>query len=125
MPRIPTGRDNHGCEIIDTENGKELWVIGGYGDGHCFDSVEIFNFDTMQWSTGTPLPGPRAGLSTTVIDNNILVIGGSDDNFAHSVIWEWSAKFNRWTQSDVELDGPRSFFGATLVDERSGATCSL
>ena len=27
---LPTPRDNLGCEVIDTANGKELIVFGGY-----------------------------------------------------------------------------------------------
>lgn len=127
MPDIPTGRYNHGCEIIDTENGEELWVIGGYNSRdfyYALDSVEVYNFELRQWSTGVPLPGKRTGLSTVVVDNNIIVIGGEDGDNVQSNIWEWNPASNNWKESEVGLDGPRSFFGAILVDERSGVTCT-
>ena len=118
MPSIPTSRYDHGCEIVETANGNELWLLGGVFS----DSVEIFNFDSFRWSIGTPLPGPRAGLSTVVI-NNIIFMGGSDEDHAHSNIWEWNPNSNSWDEREIGLDGPRSFFGAALVDERSGVVC--
>ena len=124
MPDMPTGRDNHRCEIIETENGKELWVMGGYRDGEYFDDVEIFKFNSMQWSTGVRLPGPRDGHSTAVVENNIIVIGGQNSMNALDSILKWNPELNDWEYLELGLDGPRSFFGATLVDERSGVTCS-
>lgn len=120
MPDLPNGHSEHGCEIIDTSNGKELWLVGGIH----LDSVDIFNFDSMTWSTGIPLPAIRWGLSTVVVENNIIVIGGKDENYSHSTIWEWNPDSNSWNERYIGLDGPRSFFGATLVDERSGVVCN-
>lgn len=123
MPDIPTGRGDHGCDIIETENGKELWVTGGYRDGEFFNVVEIFNFNSMQWSAGVGLPGPRDGHSTAVVDNNIIIIGGQGSSFTVDVILDWNPESNNWEKREVGLDGPRAFFGATLVDERSGVIC--
>ena len=125
MPDIPAGRDNHGCEIIDTANGQELWVVGGYSSGNTYyDSVDVFNFGSGQWSQGVPLPSPRAGLSTVVIDNNIVVFGGQDSQEVLSSILEWTPESSSWERQDTGLDGPRSFFAAILVDERSGLNCN-
>lgn len=126
MPRLPTGRFNHRCEIIDTENGKELWVIGGITFLGVTESVDIFNFNTQTWSTGVPLPEPRDGFSTVVVDNKIVVMGGQKRLIGVTVsrILEWSPPVNNWVELDVRLDGPRDYFGATLVDERSGVVCT-
>ena len=124
MPDVPNGRDNLGCEIIETANGKELWVIGGYNAGYYFGLVDIFNFADMQWSTGVPLPNARAGFATVVVDNNIVVIGGNDGINAMSSILEWNPESNSWQELNDGLDGPRTNFGATLVDERSGVSCT-
>ena len=124
MPDLPEALHEHGCEIIETERGQELWVMGGVQGGYVSASVYTFNFDTRQWSTGVPLPRPRAGFSTVVIDNSILVIGGEDKFDAYPTIFAWNHVSNEWEEREAGLSGPRSYFGATLVDERSGISCT-
>ena len=83
---MPTSRSEMQA---DTVNG-EIYVIGGAiggSIGQPYSTVsmtEIYNPATDSWSTGASMPYSVSQAASAVINNNIYVIGGQDDNSATS-----------------------------------------
>lgn len=58
-------------------NGK-IYAIGGYNNDHDFlDTEEEYDPSTNQWQSQAPMPTPRGGLATVMVDGKIYAIGGS------------------------------------------------
>jgi hypothetical protein len=77
LPPLPTPRTALGAVRLRSK----IYAIGGQDCvslfcGHTLDVVEIYDLATGRWTTGTPLPEPRAAFATAVIDGKIYVIGG-------------------------------------------------
>ena len=122
MPENGTPRWQAGCEIIETEKGKELWVMGGWrGQKIDVDVVEIFKLNRRLWFTGTALPGPMSHFATIVVNNQILVLGGWNGNDTLSSILVWDS--TSWEELEGGLAGPRQSFAAVHIDERAGDIC--
>ena len=122
MPDLVSSRYYHGCAVVNTEHGKELWLVGGFSGPH-LDSVHIFDFTSSEWRVGVPMPQPRKGPATVVVDNKVVVIGGSPFNGEYlSSILEWNPDSNSWLESTARLSKSRGFAAATLVND-SGANC--
>jgi N-acetylneuraminic acid mutarotase len=66
---------------------NEIYVIGGWtyddnGDFVVTNSVWIYNPETDIWRTSTSTPLPVSTCGTTIVDNNIYLMGGfRDDSF--------------------------------------------
>jgi len=54
----------------------EIWTAGGFNRG-TLDVVEIFNPFTDTWRSGPKLTRGRWYLTMEVLDNNLVVFGGS------------------------------------------------
>jgi N-acetylneuraminic acid mutarotase len=85
LPDAPRPRDHVAVAVA----GDKLYVAGGrnssWKDGKNFSltiaPVDVFNFTTNQWSTlPNDLPTPRAGNSTVIVGNHLLIIGGEYAN---------------------------------------------
>jgi len=57
---------------------REIYAIGGFDGEKALETVEKYDVDADTWSFAPPLPnGPCMGGATVVVDEHILVIGGS------------------------------------------------
>ena len=65
-----------------TASGYEgmLIITGGKGDPNTLSSTEIFNSKNGQWYTCSDLPEPHHTLKSVIVDNNLCVLGGIDQN---------------------------------------------
>ncbi len=81
LPDAPHARDHFQAAVV----GTKLYAAGGrrssYNTGQTFTltvpDVDVYDFTTGQWSTlANPIPTQRAGTSTVVLDNEVIVIGG-------------------------------------------------
>jgi len=95
-------RYDHACAVYkDTEDRKVLLVSGGFGkDDSYLSSTEVAVYtggSQLEWrevETGN-LPSPRSGLRAVLVDNNIFVTGGRDEeynNFASVLSWDPSTE---------------------------------
>lgn len=74
-----------------------IYALGGLSGAAYLDSVEMAQIDSggrlSEWRFTTPLPSPREGATSFVLNGNIYLIGGSNrSGFQNSVAY---ATFNR------------------------------
>ncbi|NDK55802.1 malectin domain-containing carbohydrate-binding protein [Pontibacter fetidus] len=83
MPDAPRARDHFHAAIVH----NKLYLAGGrrssYGTGETFSltvpEVDVFDFATGTWQTlpaASNIPTPRAGTTTAVLGEEVIVIGG-------------------------------------------------
>jgi N-acetylneuraminic acid mutarotase len=79
MPPMNLARGAAGTAVI----GDKLYVAGGapktFGvsaKGSPYGSMEIFNFETEEWSRGPDMPMPRHHLVAAGLDGKLYVVGG-------------------------------------------------
>lgn len=78
QPNVP--RSELAGVAADDGTGLKHYAIGGRGPlcpptGVC-DAVEIYDPATATWTTGAPMPTPRAGLGAAAIGSLVYVVGG-------------------------------------------------
>ncbi len=137
---MPVKRILHGAEGI---NGK-LYVVGGQysfyrnADGLIKDwltqcaAVSVYTPATNSWSQKSKMPTPRTGVVTAVLNDEIWVMGGTEDpNPGEDGSKKFSNKVEIYTPSTNSwrtgppLPGPRVRHAATALDGRvyiSGGT---
>jgi N-acetylneuraminic acid mutarotase len=76
LPNMPTGRNHLAVGPI---NGK-IYVAGGrFGAGFTSEMtavLEVYDPSTGMWSTNAPMPVPRGGCNSIVVDGYFFVFGG-------------------------------------------------
>jgi N-acetylneuraminic acid mutarotase len=58
---------------------KRIYVIGGWNglEIHGSNMTQIYDPETDEWSSGSPMPTPRDGMGIAVVNDILYVIGGS------------------------------------------------
>lgn len=69
---LPTARGGFGVAVL----GTEIFVIGGEGGGHTFNTVEAYDTDANTWRTIFSMPTSRHGIEAAVCNGNIYVADG-------------------------------------------------
>ncbi len=97
-------------------NGK-IYAIGGtpsmYGIDPPFAIVEEYDPATNTWTKKAPMPTPRWGLGTSVVNGKIYAIGGLDTML---IIEEYDPATNTWTKKTKKDPMPTPRWGlATSV----------
>ena len=69
--------------------GKEwLIAVGGLNNEHrCLPKVEILSIDAEKWFQGAPLPLPAEKMTTTIIGNTVVLLGGAGDRRFHKRVF--------------------------------------
>jgi N-acetylneuraminic acid mutarotase len=82
---IPVGVTNAGAGAITGANVLEaIYVVGGSDAGAQLNGQiinQVYSVETDSWSMGEPMPLDKAGLSATVVNNTLFVIGGGHNIF--------------------------------------------
>jgi N-acetylneuraminic acid mutarotase len=105
LPEAPRPRDHVQVAVLD----KKLYVAGGRLSTAKIDQVlnrtikevDVYDFKSGKWSTldeTNNLPTLRAGNTTVVFDNKILVIGGESDahEAAHNEVEAFNPQTQKW-----------------------------
>lgn len=60
--------------------GDMLYVLGGFKvvSNQPTDEVHVYNLQTQQWNTASPMPNARGGHAAVVLDGRIHLIGGGN-----------------------------------------------
>ena len=58
---------------------NHIIVVGGLTMKRILSSVEILDAESRRWYTAEPLPCPRYGLKSTILDHTLHLMGGRDD----------------------------------------------
>jgi hypothetical protein len=122
LPDAPHSRDHINVAVDD----NRLFIAGGRRSfakiNQTFSltepTVDIFNFKSREWTTlGTSqnIPTPRAGCSTVLYDEKLLVIGGESDlqETAHQNVESLNTKTLTWESFPSLITG-RHGTSATL-----------
>lgn len=121
LPDAPHARDHFEAVVFD----DKLYCIGGRKSSgvtkHVFDLtvpyVDVYDFNTGKWKTlNTMIPTERAGASTIVVGDEIIVIGGeSKQPLAHNECEAYNPETNIW-RTFPRLCIPRHGTTAVIVD---------
>lgn len=132
LPKLNTGRWNHGCGYYVREEEVILVVAGGTGEEfEPLTSTEVLILgDWTEWQFAADLPGPKEYLSSARVGNSIYLSGGEsvylpemqDYEDRHSIlVWEPDEEeedevVGVWAEAG-KLRVARNFHGMTAVPE--------
>lgn len=130
----PTGRllqpPRYGHSVVQAPIGQVM-IIGGDSAAGVLESVELFDPATQLLTSGPPLPASRAFQTATVVGEELILIGGADDDALASDVLHLSLDGESLAFSLVakaKLPTPRARHQATaLPDGRimiSGGCCN-
>ena len=93
-------------------------MTGGQSANGVLQSTEILDLDTMQWSAGPNLPGPRYDAASVPYKNTFLVVGGKDGGHAvQDTIFEFDPETGDWITRIEQMTLKRSLFAAFMVPD--------
>ncbi|KAK2147891.1 hypothetical protein LSH36_530g01007 [Paralvinella palmiformis] len=99
-----------------------VYAIGGkslYPQGDPLPTVECFSIEKNRWEYGADLPVALCHHHAFSYKKSIIVVGGdSTDGLVSDVIYQYFPSCNMWERYPVQLENPRTEFGATLVDDK-------
>ncbi len=122
-PGFPTALTHNGVVVID----GEAWLIGGRIGRHPGDvsnQVVIFDLETYAWRDGPELPVPFAGGGAAVVDKQIHVFGGLDDEARCDVetylVYDLNSPGNGWQDHTDTSPFPlaRNHFATAVLDDQ-------
>ena len=116
----PNKRDHASGVVV----GDKLYVAGGRMTDlpNAWDKpvlpVDIYDFETGEWSGGTSMPTARAGAANTAIGNEIIVAGGeiTGTDSAVSRVEAYNTVTNTWRQLADMKTGRHGVSAAVLGD---------
>lgn len=83
------------------------------------DELDIYDFAKGTWTTAQRLPTPRAGTTTVMFKNKILVIGGESikHEAAHNEVEAFNPKSGQWETWSPLLQGRHGMQAVTLGEK--------
>jgi N-acetylneuraminic acid mutarotase len=115
---MPTSRDH----LASAKIHNKIFVIGGrqpWG-GPLFkdlDKNEMYDPQKDAWTTLTPLPTNRSGLSAASADNKIFVFGGESIRQTFNVTEKYDPITNSWTK-EPSMPSARHGLAAVAIDNK-------
>jgi N-acetylneuraminic acid mutarotase len=115
---LPTPRNSLSTSVV---NGR-IYAIGGGTSPYPWPSVvptlEEYNPGTNTWTKKTDMPTARAGLTSSVVDGLIYVLGGTPDTSSQlSTVEVYNPVTDTWTKQ-ADMPTPRNFLSTSVVDGR-------
>jgi hypothetical protein len=95
----------------------KIYIIGGTSGPDIFDNVEVYDPSTDSWESKSPLPDPRWGHSSDVVEGKIYVMGGClpETGDAANTIEVYDPSLNEW-ESVGNMPTGRIGFGSCVVN---------
>ncbi|XP_074372501.1 uncharacterized protein LOC141713127 isoform X2 [Apium graveolens] len=113
----PGKRWGHTCNSI--RGGRYLYVFGGYGKDNCrSNQIHIFDTANRTWSEPVvhgELPKPRDSHSCTVVEDNLLIFGGTDGTNPLKDLHIFYTSSKGWKSPCIRGEGPVAREGHTAV----------
>ncbi|MER2491773.1 Kelch repeat-containing protein [Catenovulum sediminis] len=131
LPDAPRARDHFQAGLI----GEQIYLVGGRRTSKATNQifsllvmpVDVYDIKSKTWRTlpaKNNLPTGRAGTSTLVVGDNLIVLGGESDRpgVAHNEIEAYNIKSEQWRTLPNMLQG-RHGSGAILYDNAIWTCC--
>jgi len=113
-PPMTVARSDAAVAVLD----GEVYVIGGRTTtGQPLDVVEKFNPETSQWSAVESLDDERYAASAVLFEDQILLMGGSEDDGATDDVEVYDPSEDDWESFD-DLEDDRTGLGSVVLDGR-------
>ena len=96
LPDMPRARDHFQAQVV----GGRLFAIGGRDTdvGATLSENDAFDFSEKKWVTGlAPMPTPRAGYGSAVVDGRIVLLGGERPERTNAEVEAYDPKSDRWS----------------------------
>jgi N-acetylneuraminic acid mutarotase len=80
--------------------GNRLYVVGGFRavTNVPTDEVQVYDLQTQQWNTASPLPNPRGGHVAVVFDDKIHIFGGGNSVSTIADHSQYDPKTDAWKE---------------------------
>ncbi|MFA5365294.1 MAG: hypothetical protein WC325_08970 [Candidatus Bathyarchaeia archaeon] len=78
---MPTGVDSAGTGVLEVNETKRIYVVGGKQNLDAVNLTQIYDPTTDTWTLGTPMPTARYSFGVAVLNNTLYAIGGREGWF--------------------------------------------
>ncbi|WP_424494854.1 Kelch repeat-containing protein [Salinimicrobium sp. GXAS 041] len=102
LPNAPVARDHFHAAVIN----KKLYVAGGRRSGSVegngfagtVSETNVYDFNSQKWEILPNIPTPRAGATTAVLNDKLIILGGESDlqEKAHGEIELYDPSSKNW-----------------------------
>ena len=98
---VPSTRDEHSTSLHENSS---MIVFGGFEAGERVNTIFRFHFAAKRWEqvkakAGSPLPEPRAGHSSVIYKDTLVIFGGKNgENEKLNDVWAFSFTTLTWAQ---------------------------
>ena len=98
--------------------GDLICLAGGWSEGRCLDSVEVFNTQSGEWVQGIPnMTCETGGLSCTTLNDELYALGGYNQGRSLDTCEKYNFKAKTWTKVK-DMKNPRDDFASVIFDSR-------
>ncbi|MFL1484676.1 malectin domain-containing carbohydrate-binding protein [Marinobacter sp. LN3S78] len=122
LPDAPHARDHHRASVVDGKlyvvAGRRSSVNLGNAIGDTEASVDVYDFDTGQWTTlENDIPTPRAGVALIKHGPELVVAAGESPAGDHTDVEALDVRTGSWRELPSLISGRNAPGGAGFGDE--------
>ena len=115
---MPTGRGYFSTSVVD----GRIYAIGGWEKNNnrntALSAVEEYDPATDKWTKKSDMPTVKWGVSASVLNGRIYVIGGTQDEITNfTSVEEYDPMTDTWTRK-ADIPTGRRYFSSSAVNGR-------
>nr|WP_315021872.1 Ig-like domain-containing protein [uncultured Aminipila sp.] len=92
-------------------HGENIYFVGGNGS----KALKIYNTADNTWKDAKPRPTGRSGSTAVMVENNMYVIGGSDNSNGTTLVDIYNTETDSWSTGNNFIT-PRTDLEAQVID---------
>lgn len=102
----PFDKERYNAAAVVFKN--KIYLIGGRDDDDVLEDVEVYDPAQNSWSDAQDLPSEREGLSATVLNGHIYVMGGqNEDHYILNKIEWYDESEDEWKEEKDKMPQPK------------------